>query len=100
VYITTARPSLSARLPPTPENTPPRPAREPVKAARVKVKSKMALKSLTATPTATPHSELADGDEDTLPTFPNADADLLSVDLVREVQYGLRSSRSSSRSRG
>ncbi|KAJ7116455.1 DHS-like NAD/FAD-binding domain-containing protein [Mycena epipterygia] len=82
VYITTStRPP--PRLPPTPENTPPRPARKPLQAGR---KTSIALKSLTPTPA--PESDSADADGDLSPT------------LVREAQYGLRTSRSSSRSRG
>ncbi|KAJ7841347.1 DHS-like NAD/FAD-binding domain-containing protein [Mycena olivaceomarginata] len=100
VYITSVRPSISPRLPPTPENTPPRPARAPIRAARQKVKSKI-VKRLTATSTPTPPSELesADGDGDALPTFHGPDL-APSLELVREAQYGLRTSRSSSRSRG
>ncbi|KAF8207094.1 DHS-like NAD/FAD-binding domain-containing protein [Mycena galopus ATCC 62051] len=97
VYITT-RPSHSTCLLPTPESTPPR------KTARSKArgKRKIALKSLTATPASTPaptpasESELTEED-DVLPTF--LEDDVPSLQVVREAQYGLRTSRSSSRSR-
>ncbi|KAJ7236285.1 DHS-like NAD/FAD-binding domain-containing protein [Mycena haematopus] len=96
VYITT-RPSLSPRLPPTPESTPPR--RTSSRATRTKAKTKIALKSLTATPSSTPTLTSMESDsDDILPTF--HEDDVLSLTLVREAQYGLRTSRSSSRSRG
>ncbi|KAJ6468384.1 DHS-like NAD/FAD-binding domain-containing protein [Mycena sanguinolenta] len=98
VFITT-RPSLSARLPPTPENTPPRRVRTSTKAPRAKVKTKLALKSLSATPVSTPAPATMESDsDDVLPTF--HEGNVPSPTLVREAQYGLRTSRSSSRSRG
>ncbi|KAJ6577436.1 DHS-like NAD/FAD-binding domain-containing protein [Mycena capillaripes] len=96
VYITSPRPSMRQR--PIPENSPPRP-RTPVKIDhRNSPKPKIVLKSLSPTPTPGPDSEDADGD--LLPTFHEGDsADALTPALLRTVQYGLRSSRSSSRSR-
>ncbi|KAJ6608709.1 DHS-like NAD/FAD-binding domain-containing protein [Mycena sp. CBHHK59/15] len=101
VYITSARPSSHAlgRPPLTPENSPPRPARKPLdlstkggcKAAVVAHKTK-SLPLALPPPAPTPESEDLNPDGD-------GDVDL-SDSLVRKLQYGLRESRSSSRSRG
>ncbi|KAJ7671557.1 DHS-like NAD/FAD-binding domain-containing protein [Mycena polygramma] len=94
VYITSTRPSV--RLVPTLEKSPIRPC-TPISAVRGKgLKAKLALNSLTSTPTPGSESEGVE-DRDLLPTF--HDSDLLNPALLREAQYGLRS-RSSSRSRG
>ncbi|KAJ7510456.1 DHS-like NAD/FAD-binding domain-containing protein [Mycena galericulata] len=108
VYITTsARPP--ARLPPTPENTPPRPARKPLKASRKSgAKTKTSVKGVARrVPTPAPAESVAAADGDLRPSLNEdglraleGDAGLLLPSLVRELQYGLRSSRSSSRSRG
>ncbi|KAJ7454734.1 DHS-like NAD/FAD-binding domain-containing protein [Mycena latifolia] len=101
VYITSIRPPSRQQMPPTPENSPPRPTRNPLKAGRKNdVKSKIGIKGLD--PAAT---EASDADTDLLPSLREdnlralADEDVLPS-LVRELQYGLRTSRSSSRSRG
>ncbi|KAJ7183194.1 DHS-like NAD/FAD-binding domain-containing protein [Mycena filopes] len=94
VYITSQRPSV--RMPPTPDHSPPRPARKPLKPSRGKGgKSTIGLKGLTPTPS---DCDTTDGDGDLLPTFHDP-ADVPPATL-RQAQYGLRSSRSSSRSRG
>ncbi|KAF7375219.1 NAD-dependent protein deacetylase hst4 [Mycena sanguinolenta] len=98
VFITT-RPSFPSRLPLTPETTPPRRVRTQTKAPRTNAKVKLALKSLSATPASTPAPASMESDsDDILPTFHQDD--VLSPTLLREAQYGLRTSRSSSRSRG
>ncbi|KAJ7163958.1 DHS-like NAD/FAD-binding domain-containing protein [Mycena crocata] len=102
VYITSTRPLPC--LPPTPENSPPRPARKPLKGPRI-ARPKAHL-SLIPPPTPSPQSEPTDTDADLFPSLNDARMRALSANvdllpsLVREVQYGLRTSRSSSRSRG
>ncbi|KAK7032814.1 NAD-dependent protein deacetylase hst4 [Favolaschia claudopus] len=104
VYITSERPLQSpiTRLPLTPESTPPRPApHTPHKSHSKKAKSKRVLKSLHTIPTHTPPSELTEDEDltedDVLPAFDTA---ALPSELAREGRYALRSSRSSSCSRG
>ncbi|KAJ6570121.1 DHS-like NAD/FAD-binding domain-containing protein [Mycena vulgaris] len=101
VYITSVRPTTQLRLPPTPENSPPRPARKPFKPGRKhSVKTSVPHKGPAPTLAAAPES---DAHGDLLPLFHDTDVDAdadVHPSLVRELQYGLRTSRSSSRSRG
>ncbi|KAJ7638130.1 DHS-like NAD/FAD-binding domain-containing protein [Mycena rosella] len=91
VYITTTvRPRQA--LPPTPEKSPPRPARKPLKAGR-----KTDVKGLAEAPDADRTHLLPSLRDDEMRVL--ADGDVLPS-LMRQIQYGLRSSsRSSSRSR-